>query len=367
MYSGVNSLNNKNEYATTITTTLFFDLNLKRGFKIIFNPELFAGNGFSGGRGIAGFPNGEVYRVSDPTPKIYVARILIDKSFKVRNQNQLNIRIGKFSIIDYFDKNKYSSDPRSVFFNLALLGSGAYDYPSNARGYTYGLCTEYSIKNTFFLRFGEVMVPLEANGLKLDPNVSNANSEVIEIEKRYKTGSIKLLSFFTNSRMGNYNQSIKLGESLNTNPNIILDRSPGRTKYGLALNIEQELNENLDYFLRASWNDGLNETWAFTEIDKNVSLGWLYKSNNFKLGISFMANGLSTQHKKYLEKGGLGFMLGDGNLNYSPECIAEFFCSYTVKRLGLSISPDYQYIINPGYNMDRSDVRVFGLRVHMEM
>jgi high affinity Mn2+ porin len=65
-----------------------------------------------------------------------------------------------------------------------------------------------------------------------------------------------------------------------------------------------------------------------------------------------------------------GFLLDDGRLNYAPEQILE--CYYRVElpqlagRLRLQLSPDFQFIRNPGYNHDRGPVSFAGLRFHLE-
>ena len=38
----------------------------------------------------------------------------------------------------------------------------------------------------------------------------------------------------------------------------------------LGLNLEQELTRELGVFARVGWNDGHSESWAFTEIDRNL-------------------------------------------------------------------------------------------------
>ncbi len=83
-------------------------------------------------------------------------------------------------------------------------------------------------------------------------------------------------------------------------------------------------------------------------------------------GIAGAINGLSKLQKEYLESGGYGFIIGDGALNYGHEGVLEVF--YNAKLADfLYISPDYQFIVNPGYNKDRGPVHVIGLRVHLEI
>jgi len=75
-------------------------------------------------------------------------------------------------------------------------------------------------------------------------------------------GALRLLSFITSANMGNYNQSITLNP---TAPDLFVSENNGRIKYGFGINYEQEINKEIGGFLRASWNDGNNETWVFTE------------------------------------------------------------------------------------------------------
>lgn len=73
--------------------------------------------------------------------------------------------------------------------------------------------------------------------------------------------------------MGSYKQAVEPSTIMQA-PDITKTRNGARTKYGLSLNYEQELNEFIGLFGQVSWNDGFNETWAFTEINQSVSLGF---------------------------------------------------------------------------------------------
>jgi high affinity Mn2+ porin len=390
-YSGVNSLNNQQENTLSTTTTMFLGLKLWNGAEVYYNPEMSGGSGFSQTRGIAAFPNGEVYRVSDMSPKLYTARLYFKQVFALSNDYQkvdddlnqlatklpssyISLTAGKFSIMDFFDDNSFSHDPRNQFYNWALMGNAAWDYPADTRGYTSGFVVEL-VKPQWALRFSSVMVPTTANGAVMDGKILHAKSEALEFEHKYniasQTGVIRLMSFFTQARMGNYKDAIQWGISNNEAPVIDSTNVVGRIKYGFGINIEHNLNDNVGLFLRASWNDGQNETWAFTEIDRAISLGMQLKGDiwsrkNDKIGLALLANGLSKEHEDYLKAGGYGFIIGDGNLNYQPEMIAELYYSLRVKDYPFWLSPDYQFIVNPAYNRDRGPVNVFGIRAHVE-
>lgn len=387
-YSGVNSLDTSEPAQTSVTSTFFVGRRLWKNAEAYVNPELSGGNGLSEVTGIAGFPNGETFRIGNPSPQLTIARVYIVQRFDLSetktivedDQNQLmetrpdayvNITAGKISMIDYFDKNRYSDDPRTKFLNWALMTNGAWDYPANTHGYTWGIVAEF-VTPPWALRASAAMVPTEANQSVMDLNLSQAHSETIEIEHDYTLGThqgaMRLLGFHTMARMGNYDQALELppGEV-----DVVATRAYGRSKYGMGLNIEQELGDNVGMMFRASWNDGHNETWMFTEIDQAVSAAVIYDGRAWdragdNFGIAMLANGISAEHRAYLKAGGYGFLIGDGNLNYSPESIAETFYSLSLSAYHLQLSPDYQFVLNPAYNKDRGPVHVFAIRIHSE-
>ncbi len=386
-YSGNNSLNNRQDDAFSLTTTLFFGTHLWRNCELYINPEVSGGTGLSKVQGIAGFPNNEVVRVGTVAPTLYPARLMIQQTINFDEEtesieddaNQLNSTIspkrlvlmfGKFSVLDYFDVNNYSHDGRKQFMNWALVSNGSWDYPADTRGYTIGLMAEY-YHPEFVIRFAAAMVPTTVNGPIFDTKINKANGLVIEAEKPYsifdRQGKMRLLLFRNTANCGSYNQAI---DDQQLNPDIGKTRSYGKTKYGFALNIEQDISPTIGVFARGSWNDGHTETWMFTEIDRSLCLGGIFNGGIWyrkedEIGIAALFNGLSDEHKNYLKAGGYGFIIGDGNLNYGIESIIEtYYKLYVIKPLLFSFF--YQFVNNPAYNQDRGPVHIFSLRTHIE-
>jgi high affinity Mn2+ porin len=77
-------------------------------------------------------------------------------------------------------------------------------------------------------------------------------------------------------------------------------------------------------------------------------------------------SGLSEDHSKYLAGGGYGFIIGDGALHYGREWVSEIFYRANIFHPNFFITPDYQFVVNPGYNRDRGPANVIALRVHVE-
>jgi len=201
-YTGDNSLQTSEGAKVSFTNTYYIARKLWRNAAIYFNPEIAGGEGLSKATGIAGFPNGETFRIGSAAPKLYVARAYIEQKISFNNssthlieddQNQLrenapaaylSVRAGKFSLADFFDDNTYSHDPRTDFMNWSLMSAGAWDYPANTRGYTNGFVLELKEPN-WALRTAIVQVPESANGQVLDSKISKAFGTVIEVEKKF--------------------------------------------------------------------------------------------------------------------------------------------------------------------------------------
>jgi hypothetical protein len=159
-YSGTNSLSPASENSRTVTATLFLGARLWRGAEVYFDPEMALGVPFSGLKGLGGFTNGEIARTSGPDPTFYRARLFLRQMWNLgetderveSGQNQLAgpiaarrivLSAGNMSALDVFDANKYSHEPRRSFLNWSLMTQGAWDYPADARGYTWGAALEY--------------------------------------------------------------------------------------------------------------------------------------------------------------------------------------------------------------------------------
>ncbi len=390
-YIGPHSLLPVERTATSLTATLFLDARLwdTDGWsgELVFNPELAGGQGLSGVQGIAGFPNGEITRVGEPPPTPYFARLFLRQTFgfggeqeKVedgpnqiagsRDVNRFTLSVGKFAATDFADDNRYSHDPRTQFLPWSIMYNGAWDYPANVRGYTYGIGLDFNTKY-WALRYGIVAEPLFANAAPLDPKFIKANGQFLEWEQRYglddRPGKLRLLAYLNRAHMGDYLESL---QQMPVNPDVT-QTAAYRYKYGFGLSWEQEVTQQLGVFARLGWNDGHTETWAFTAIDRLAEIGMLLKGKCWcrpddVLGLAGCINGISGDHRNYLGAGGLDYIIGDGQLRYGPEEIFDVFYSVSITK-GIFASFDFQEVNHPAYNRDRGPVAIYTLRVHIEI
>jgi len=289
---------------------------------------------------------------------------------------RLDFRVGKMSTVDFFDVNEVGSDSHLQFLNWTVDANGAYDYAADTRGYTYGIVAEYQSARWGF-RFGELLLPKTANGTDLDWNLRRARAENYELELRPtllkdRKTTIRLLAYENHANMGDYQQAVaRYKAGIDPTPKIENTRRQGTVKYGFGFNAQQELPKDVRAFLRLGWNEGQHESYAYTEVDSTIAFGadvagarWHRKLD--KVGAAVATNGISASHQEYLQNGGIGFLLGDGNLRYGRETIFEGYYTFHAWR-GIFLSVDLQRIWNPGYNRDRGPVVVPGLRLHIDL
>jgi high affinity Mn2+ porin len=391
-YSGSNSFLPDREHATSQVETLYTGFQITRQLEILCDIESAGGYGLSNALGIAGFTNVDVVRNPSLSEAPYVARVMLhytipfgkEMTEATRNPlslastvpaRRLELRLGKMSTVDLFDLNSAGSDSHLQFMNWAIVNNGAYDYAADTRGYTYGFVAEYYAK-AWAARFGEMLMPTVANGIQLDWNIARARGENFEFEYHTallpKDASVlRGLGFVNHANMGSYRKAIDgYLSGKDAVPDVTSYRKQGRVKYGFGLNAEQELTSSWRAFGRLGWNDGRNESFAYTEIDRTAEVGTDFRGKKWrrpedKLGAAFVANGISGDHRLYLALGGLGFILGDGGLNYGLEKIFETYYTAHIWR-GISVAVDYQYVTDPGYNRDRGPASVVSFRVHIE-
>jgi high affinity Mn2+ porin len=295
--------------------------------------------------------------------------------FSTLPERRLELRFGKFSIVDFFDQNSYGTDSNLQFMNWTVDNNGAYDYAADTRGYTFAAMLEYHDRR-WAVRFAEALMPKVANGINLDADLSRARAENIEFELhgtvfRHQEGIVRFLTFVNHANMGSYAQAIdNFLAGLTPKPEITNHPLQTTIKYGFGANFEQPLNSWMGVFGRWGWNEGKHESYAYTEVDQTAEIGvggsgqrWGRRLD--RMGLVFVTNGISRNHQEYLALGGDGFLLGDGRLNYGRENIVETYYTLHAWR-GIYPSFGLQYINNPGYNRDRGPVVVPTLRLHLE-
>jgi high affinity Mn2+ porin len=386
LYSGTNSLTPAPQAQATWSNSLYLNARLWEGGEVYYNPELLQGFGLNDTVGAAGFPSGEAQKSNFPYPHYNTSRLFLRQTFGFGGEQEelasgpsqlaskvdvsrLTLQAGKFSVVDIFDGNSYAKDTRKDFMNWSMWAPGAFDYAADKLGLTYGATAELNQKQ-WALRSGYFLMDAVSNSNSFDTRVFQRGGYVTELETRYslfsQPGKLRTIAWLNSANSGSYRETLN-------NPAFNLDIAQtrtGRIKYGYAINLEQALTEDVGLFGRWSWNDGKTEIMAFTDIDASLSLGASIKGTRWGrpddvIGIGGAINALSRDHRDFLAAGGLGPLIGDGQLNYRRERVLESYYAFALNKQ-LTLTGDYQLITNPAYNADRGPVHVFSGRLHGE-
>ena len=386
LYTGTNSLTPAPQAQATWSNSLFLNARLWEGGEVYYNPELLQGFGLNDTVGAGGFPSGEAQKSNFPYPHYNTSRLFLRQTFGFGGEQEelasgpgqlagkvdvsrLTVQAGKFAVMDVFDGNSYAKDTRKDFMNWSMWAPGAFDYSADKVGLTYGATAELNQKQ-WALRSGYFLMQSVSNANSFDTKVFERGTYVLELETRFslfsQPGKLRTIAWLNSAFSGSYRETLN-------NPAFNLDIAQtrtGRIKYGYVVSLEQALTDEVGLFGRWSWNDGKTEIMAFADIDASLSLGASIKGTRWGrpddvVGIGGAINALSSDHRDFIAAGGLGVLIGDGQLNYRRERILESYYAFALNKQ-LTLTGDYQLITNPAYNADRGPVHVFSGRLHGE-
>lgn len=402
-----NSLQPHAEWSFTGTATLYLGVRLWPGGEAYLAPEIISERPFSDLRGLAGaIQNFELQKTGGESPTLYRSRAYLHQTFglgggtvaRASDAQQLGGRVdrrrivlvaGNFSILDFLDKNAFTSDTRQQFLSLAFMTHAAWDFASDARGYSWGGVAEL-YWDDWAVRISRVSPPIDPNQLPVDLRLDRHYGDAVEVEHQHvllgRGGAVRLLAFRNREVMGRFADAIaalradparnaaactafNYGSQNVSAPDLCWVRRPN-VKMGAGVNLEQHVTEDAGVFLRAFWADGRTEVQAYTSADRSVSLGALAGGTPWGrprdlAGAAAGVEWISAAHAEYLALGGIDGFIGDGALRRAQEANVEVFYSVNVLP-ALWVTGDWQHVWNPAFNADRGPVDVLGVRIHAQ-
>ncbi|WP_375381451.1 carbohydrate porin [uncultured Sphingomonas sp.] len=385
-YDGPNSLT-PDQAKETVDVTAYVGASPWHGAELWANPEIDQGFGLSNTLGAAGFPSAEAYKVGKSAPYLRLQRLFFRQTIDLggareavasvanqlggsRTSDRIVLTLGKFSVGDVFDTNALAHDPRADFLNWSAVDAGSFDYAADAWGYSYGVAAEW-YRGAWTWRLGAFDLSKVPNGETLETGFGQYQIDA-EVEHRHtlngRPGAVRLTLWRNRGRFSSFADALALAAATGEAPDPSLTRRP-RTRVGASVNGEQAVSDTLGLFARAGIADGSIEPYDFTDIDRTVQAGGVLAGKGWgrpgdRIGLAAIVNGISAEHRRYLAAGGLGVLVGDGQLPHpGAEAIGEGW--YAV-GLGThaTVTLDYQLIVDPGYNRDRGPVSVVALRAH---
>jgi hypothetical protein len=402
----INSLLPDPERSFTGSATLYLGVRLWNGAEGYFVPELISEQPFSQLRGLGGaIQNFELQKGGTETPQLYHSRGYIQQTIGLGGRRvpresgpmqlgttydsrRVVLVAGNFSILDFFDKNAFDIDPRRGFLSLGFMSYAAWDFASDARGYSYGGVAELDWDN-WSARLGRITPPKDPNQLPVDFRLFKYYGDQVEFEHRHRIGTqegrVRLLAYRNHENIGRFSDAVaafeadpaknattctgfNYGSNNATAPDLCWARKPN-VKMGIGLFGEQYIGD-IGVFSRAMYSDGKTEVDAYTSADRSATVGaflkgslWSRPSDEAGAGVNF--GWISAPHAKYLGLGGIDGFVGDGAIRAASEISFDIFYSARIQK-SLWLTGDYQHITNPGFNADRGPVNVFTVRIHGE-
>ncbi len=403
-----NSLLPDPEQSFTDTFTVFLGVRLWRGAELYAVPEVINERPFSGLHGIGGaIQNFELQKTGSEYPQLYRSRTYVRQTFDLGGERSVGdsnpmqlgtkvdkrrvvLTVGTFTVLDIFDKNGVSGDPRQTFLNMAFMTHASWDFPADARGYSTGAAVEL-YWDDWAVRAGRMAPPQLPNGLPVEFRYWESYGDEIELEHDHQllgqAGAVRLLGYRNRVFSGRFADAISAFEhnpldnaadckNYNFNsgnvtaPDLCYVRKEN-VKLGIGLDVEQHITPEIGVFARAMYSDGESEVDAFNAADRSVSIGALAKGSAWHrpfdvTGVGFGMSWISSIHAQYLAMGGVDDFIGDGRLlHQAAEGVVEGFYSVNLLK-AIWLTADYQLLWNPAYNADRGPVNIFGGRLHAE-
>jgi len=401
------SLLPRSERSFTGTATLYAGVQPWKGAEVYLVPELLSERPLSQLKGLGGaIQDFELQKSGAETPEVYLSRAYIKQTFgfggqrvkKESGQQQLGktydtrrlvIVAGKFSILDFLDKNAFDIDPRQGFYNMAFMTYAAYDFAADARGYSWGAVAEL-YWDAWALRFGHMAPPKDPNQLPIDFRLFKFFGDQVELEHDHQihkqNGMVRLLAYRNRENIGRFQDAIaafeanpehnattclgfNYGSNNATAPDLCWARKPN-VKKGIGVFGEQYVYRDIGVFSRAMISDGKTEVDAYTSTDRSFSFGVLATGSSWSrprdiTGVGVNLGWISKAHADYLQLGGIDGFIGDGRIHPASETALDAFYSFNYLK-SFWLSGDYQRIVNPAFNSDRGPLNVFSLKVHGE-
>ena len=395
-YAGTNSLDGTAQGRETIDATLYAGFKLWQGAEFWFNPEIDQGFGFDNTHGMAGFPSAESYKLGSAYPYARVQRAFIRQTINLggdtekydedvnqfagtRSADRLVLTFGRFGVNDIFDTNKYANNPKTDFLNWTAINAGTFDYAGDGWGYSYGAAAEW-YTGRWTLRAGVFDLSITPAG-GVSPLSARTRSELPEFpDGRRNRGASRTVGAAGQDQDHRISQPRRrrnlcrrrsrwLRRPACPPTSMPFAPTPAGPASASTLNRGSPirwacLRAPVGPTAMSSRGTSPTSTKPSRRVSRSTARGGAGPDDT--IGAMGILNGISAEHVAFLNAGGLGILIGDGQLtNYSMEKIFETYYSYALTASS-RLTFDYQFIADPGYNADRGPVNIFAARYHWQ-
>jgi high affinity Mn2+ porin len=395
--------------------TLYAGVKPWQGAEIWVTPEIDQGIGLNGTIGNSAYVNAEAFKIGSSEPYAKVQRIIFRQTIdlggdpvsipadlfqfaQTTTTDRLVFSAGRLTPLDYFDRNSYAGNPKTQFMNWGFLYALTFDWGGDAWGYGWGAVTElykgnYTYRLAWFDTEKAAISDAAPNLIYGDDPDFKQYDIIASIERQHKIdgqpGKVEFVANYIGARLGTYSDAIAAfngspspaqtcettlpingGPTGNGSPQTSCVRT-WVNKVDLHINAEQAITSDIGVFSRVGWHPGYVEALAITDSNWFASAGVSIKGTSWGLsddtiGVGLIYNRISSAEARYLNMGGVGSFIGDGQLpNPEPEMVLETYYNHQLTS-SVNVTLDYQLLANPGENGDRGPVSIFAARAHWQ-
>jgi high affinity Mn2+ porin len=211
-------------------------------------------------------------------------------------------------------------------------------------------------------------VPAIKNTHVMDFDLTKAWEEILELDERFTIkghpGNVRLIGWLLSAHIGSFWNTVNdpaAGED-------ITQTAQYRKQFGFAVSADQEITKDLGVFTRISWGQPNDDTYLFTDMSESIGgqlAGTMWSRPDDTVGFGDTIGALSQAQSTYYNNGGLGAVIGDGQISYGPENVTEIYYNAQLAP-HVNLTGDFQLAVDPGFNSARGPVPIFGARLHFE-
>lgn len=311
-------------------------LDFQRGAGLQNLPPFFTGpNGNTTG------PNNDVESFDDD--RVHVAQFLYEHNITP----SLVVSVGQLDPTSYFDVNEYANSERLQFLANGFVNNPAIEFGGSENFYGPGARVTWWPAEYMDITLGA----FEGNG-----DYSNvfdnpfAMAEVnLKLSPMGKEGNYRLYYWNRQGRTDVANTATPTDQGLLKAAN-----------QGVGISIDQSLSDNTGFWIRAG-----QQREKIAQFDRFAAAGFhagaekIGRPNDYMglgYGMAFMGN----DYKDFKRTSDPAFEAGD-------EHYIELYYTISVaganQTRGLHITPDIQYVINPGGDKNATDLFIYGMRL----
>ncbi|MBI5874763.1 MAG: carbohydrate porin [Deltaproteobacteria bacterium] len=261
--------------------------------------------------------------------------------------SDLTATIGQLDITGYFDSNEFANNERTQFLANLFVNNPAIEFGGSADFYSPGIRLTYGPVEAMDITVGA----FEGNGDYVDM----FNKLFLMAEMNFK---LKPLGNDGNYRVYYWDRQGRDSLTNTANPddaNLLKAENKGA-----GLSMDQVIADGVGIWLRAGF-----QRKKVAQFDRFIGGGLniggdIFGRANDAIGIGYGIAMMGKDYKDYKKSALSGFKAGT---EHYMELYYNIAIADAAQNTGFHISPDIQYVINPGGDTNATKVFIYGIRL----